>query len=134
VEGGAENNRPAPRVRAGMGPRTPPLLLAAALALAACQQWDPATPEPIVAGRFELPETLADPRPPGDADLSVACQANANLLWVSIGRGAEPASWWQRLVTGPEPLPPEAEEAHRACLASLDVPRVIWDAGAAGRR
>jgi hypothetical protein len=116
-----------------MGPRTPPLLLAAALALAACQQWDPATPEPLVSDRFELPETLADPPPPAVADLSVACQANANLLWFSIPRWAEPAPWWERLATGRQPLPPEALEAHRACLASLDVPRVLWDAAAARR-
>jgi len=110
-----------------------PLLAAALLALCACQQWEPATADPAPSARFEPPETPVEPPPPVVADLSVACRANANLLRFSLPRRTGPAPWRELLTGAREPLPPEALEAHRACLASLDVPRVEWGAGAAGR-
>jgi len=102
------------------------LSVCAVFALAACAG---ARPEPTATSAAvpTVPSAeLLRARGDLEADLSLPCQANVNLLWVSTAvwdRGQSPLG--RVLRRGPS-LTDEARASHEACLNSLLVPRVAW--------
>ncbi|HZH26368.1 MAG TPA: hypothetical protein VEY95_04220 [Azospirillaceae bacterium] len=102
------------------------LPLGAAAALAACAGARPEMTATSAAVPTVPSAELLRARGDLDADLSLPCQANVNLLWVSTSVWDRSPSLLGRVLRRGPSLNDEARASHEACLNSLLVSRVAW--------